>query len=377
LLAESAYVQAQILACHLMLLEGICFYNSIGLRVLEILRDLLPDSLFFKWKYGVSLLINNRTEGLLYLHESCQRCPGVSKMYQALYLGYRVDGNVDACSYWRKEAITRSEGVAEVIKKQDWRWTSLPADSPFTYLLFDGISLSVEASLRSFVTSVLLIDEDWFEPEMKFWRTHLKPGMVVIDVGANVGVYTFSAATRVGSTGRVIAVEPTTLCVQCLHQTIQVNDFQQVSVYAAAASDTEGSLSFRVSANSELNEVVISNVEESDLITIPCLPLDTICEKENIQRVDLLKIDAEGHELSVLKGALHLLTNFQPVILYENVAGASGLNLPVYDFLKTQGYQLYRYRSFSNDLIQIESPAELSGLLNVIAISAKDAAHIG
>jgi hypothetical protein len=118
-------------------------------------------------------------------------------------------------------------------------------------------------------------------------------------------------------------------------------------------------------------------VEGSDLITIPCLPLDMICEKENIQRADLLKIDAEGHELSVLKGALHLLTNFQPVILYENVAGASGLNLPVYDFLKTQGYQLYRYRSFSNDLIQIESPAELSGLLNVIAISAKDAAHIG
>jgi FkbM family methyltransferase len=377
LLAESAYVQARILACHLMLLEGICFYNGMGLRVLEILRELLPDSIHLKWKYGVSLLISNRTEGLLYLHESCQRCPNVSKMYQALYLGYRVAGNVDAYSYWRKEAITHSEGVAEVVKKQDWRWTSLPDDSPFTYLLFDGISLSVEASLRSFVTSVLLVDEDWFEPEMKLWRSYLKPGMVVIDVGANVGVYTFSAAARVGATGRVIAVEPTALCVQCLHQTIQINDLQQVSVYAVAASDTEGSLSFRISANNELNEVVASDVEESGLITIPCLSLDAICEKENIQRVDFIKIDAEGHELSVLKGALHILATFQPVILYENVAGVGGLNLPVYDFLQTQGYQLYRYRSFSNDLIHIESTAELSGLLNVIAISTRDEVHIG
>lgn len=370
LLAENAYTQARILACHLMLLEGLCFYNDIGLQVLEVLRELLPDSIFFKWKYGVALLINNRTEGLLYLHESCQRCPDVSKMYQALYLGYRVTGNVDAYSYWRRKAITRSEGVAEVVKKQDWRWTSLPADSPFTYLHFDGILLSVEASLRSIVTSVLLVDENWFEPEMKFWRTYLKPGMNVIDVGANVGVYTFSAASRVGATGKVIAVEPTSSCVQCLHETIQINDLQQVRVYAVAASDAEGSLSFRISASSELNEVVNNSVEEAGLITIPCLSLDSICEKENVQRVDLIKIDAEGHELSVLKGALHMLATFQPVILYENVAGISSVNLPVYDFLQTLGYHLYRYCAFSDRLIKIESTEELSGLLNIVAAPA-------
>jgi FkbM family methyltransferase len=368
LLAKSAYAQSRILACQLMLLKGLCFYNDIGLQILEILRELLPDSVFLKWKYGVALLINNRAEGLLYLHESCQHYPDMSETYQALYIGYRATGNIEAYSYWHKEALIRSAGVTDALSKRAWQWATLPADSPFTYLLFDSNLLSVEASLRSIVTSVLLVDRDWFEPEMKFWRTYLKPGMVVIDVGANVGVYTFSAAARVGATGKVIAVEPTALCVQCLHETIQINDFQQVSVYAVAASDTESSLSFRISASSELNEVVARDAKEAGLITIPCLPLDTICEKENIQRVDLIKIDAEGHELNVLKGTLQVLTSCHPVILYENLAGVSGANLPVYDFLQTQGYQLYRYRAFSDELIKIESATELSGLLNVIAI---------
>jgi FkbM family methyltransferase len=362
LLAESAYVQARILSCYFMLSATLSFYNETGLRILEILNKVLPGSSYCKLKLGVSLLVNDRMEGILHLHESHLLRPSAPEIYHALCLGYRSSGRVEAHSYWRKEAASRNaEGAA-------WQWALLPEDSRFTYLPFDGILLAAEASLQSYVTSVLLVDEDWFEPEIKFWRTFLQAGMVVIDVGANVGVYSFSAATRVGSMGKVIAVEPTALCIQCLHETIQINDLQQVSVYAVAASDTEGSLSFRTSVSSELNEVVANNVEEPGLITIPCLPLDTICEKENIQRVDIIKIDAEGHELSVLKGSSHLLANFQPVILYENVAGASGVNLPVYNFLQTQGYQLYRYRAFDDNLVKLSSVEELSGLLNIIAV---------
>jgi FkbM family methyltransferase len=364
LLTESAYDQARILACFFMLSATLVFYNEKGLRILEILNKVLPDSSLCKLKLGVSLLFNDRMEGILHLHESHLLCPDAPEIYHALCLGYRIGDRFEAYSYWRKEALSRSaEGPA-------WQWALLPEDSPFTYLPFDGILLVAEASFQSRVTSVLLVDEDWFEPEMGFWRSYLKPGMVVIDVGANVGVYTFSAAARVGSTGKVIAVEPTALCVKCLHETIQINNLQQVSVYAVAASDTEGSLAFRVSASSEMNEVVATSVEEEGLITIPCLPLDTICEKENIQQVDIVKIDAEGHELSVLKGALHMLAACQPVILYENLAGASGVNLPVYDFLQALGYQLYRYSVFGHTLVRIESATELSGLLNVIALPA-------
>jgi Methyltransferase FkbM domain len=104
------------------------------------------------------------------------------------------------------------------------------------------------------------------------------------------------------------------------------------------------------------------------LTVVPCLPLDTICTRENIQRVDLIKIDAEGHELSVLQGALNVLATSRPVILYENLAGTSGANLPVYNFLKAQGYQLYRYRQFGNQLLKIASENELPSLLNIIAI---------
>jgi FkbM family methyltransferase len=368
-LAKSAQIQARILASYLMLSAALCFYNDLGMRALDVLDNLLPDSGFIKLKLGVSWLMNGKTEGFLHLHESCQLCPDDPVTYHALCLGYKDAGYIEELSYWCQEAFARGLEATEAMSKQAWQWTHLPTDSPFTYLPFDGILLAAEANLRSIVTSVLLVDEDWFELEIEFWRTYLKPGMVVFDVGANVGVYTFSAATRVGSTGRVIAVEPTLSCVKCLQETIQINGLQQVVVYGVAASNTEGSVSFKFSSSSELNEVVSNDAsQENGLTVVPCLPLDTICTRENIQRVDLIKIDAEGHELSVLQGALNVLATSRPVILYENIAGISGANLPVYDFLKAQGYQLYRYRQFGNQLIKIASVAELPGLLNVIAI---------
>jgi FkbM family methyltransferase len=367
LIAKNAYIQSRILACDLMLSATLFFYNETGFRMLQVFQRLLPNSGFLSLKLGISLLINRRKEGLFHLHESCQLCPDEAAALHALYLAYKDAGNIKASSYWYQEACGHNSQILN--KERGWKWTALPINSPFTYLPFDSILLATEASLLSIVTSVLLVDEDWVEPEIKFWRAYLKPGMVAIDIGANVGVYTFSAAARVGATGKVIAVEPTAICLKCLRETIQINDLQQVKVYDIAASDREGSVSFRVSPSSELNEVVTGNVfEEIGLITVPCLPIDIICAEENIQRLDLIKIDAEGHELSVLKGALKVLSTFRPIILYENVAGAIEANLPVYNFLKTYDYQLYRYCAFKDKLIELKSESELPGLLNVIAV---------
>jgi FkbM family methyltransferase len=63
---------------------------------------------------------------------------------------------------------------------------------------------------------------------MEFWRNSIREGMTVIDVGANAGVYTFSAAHRVGKTGKVIAIEPFSQCIQLLEETCRVNQFSWV-----------------------------------------------------------------------------------------------------------------------------------------------------
>jgi len=246
-------------------------------------------------------------------------------------------------------------------------------DSPFTYVQFESnLLLAVEASFKSIVTSVLVAEGDWFEKEMEFWRNWIKPGMTVIDVGANVGVYTFSAAQRVGSQGKVLAVEPFSGCVRCLEETCRINQFSWVKVCAGAASDRMGSARLSLSASSELNELVANDasvsMESGAFEEVVCFTLDGLMEQENLQQVDILKIDAEGHELAVLMGSQRILLEFKPIILYENIAGSQGSNLPVANYLIDQGYNLFRYQPYLQDLIPLENLNTLQGNLNIVAL---------
>jgi FkbM family methyltransferase len=216
----------------------------------------------------------------------------------------------------------------------------------------------------------LLGEGDWFESEMEFWRGWLKPGMTVIDVGANAGVYTFSAATRVGSGGKVIAIEPFPACVSYLKETCRVNEFDWVKVYGAAASDRAGQIRLSVCGASELNEVIAEDVavEPGQAVEVACLTLDSLIDTEQLTAVDFLKLDAEGHEINVLRGAQRLLAEFSPVILYENIAGAQGSNVEVAQFLIEHGYQLNVYQPYLQQLTALDSLNELGGQLNIVAM---------
>jgi FkbM family methyltransferase len=193
----------------------------------------------------------------------------------------------------------------------------------------------------------------------------------VIDVGANAGVYTFSAAMRVGAAGKVIAIEPFPACVEYLQETCRVNQLDWVKVYGAAASDQTGTVHLSVRGASELNEVVVSNGETlpaGQYMDVPCLTLDSLIEQEKLQSLHILKLDAEGHEINVLRGCDRILKEFAPVILYENVAGAQGSNYAVADFLQKKGYRLHSYKPFIQQLIPLNSNEELNGNLNIIAV---------
>jgi len=105
--------------------------------------------------------------------------------------------------------------------------------------------------------------------------------------------------------------------------------------------------------------------------------LDSLIEKYGVSRVDFLKIDAEGHELQVLKGCNRLLTEFAPIILYENIAGSQGSNLPVADYLRSIGYQLFRYQPYLQKLISVDVNADFQDSLNIIALPQKSSTQLG
>ncbi len=363
---DNSYLQALHLFIADLEQSQLCLYNSIGLRLLNFANQFNVDSFYLKLQLGIANLCNQLWEGLWHLHSCQQLKPDHGETIQCLYLAYNILQDDLNSQYWLDYGRVYYEQNNGDLS---WHWVRLPKNSFFTYAKFDqDILLTVEATFRSFVTTVLLAQQDWFETEMEFWRSQIKPDMTVIDVGANVGVYTFTAAKRVGKMGKVFAVEPFSGCVECLQETCKVNNFDWVTVCEGAAGDREKTVKLSLRSSSELNEIITDESLEGDYQEVNSFTLDSLIDKHNLNRVDWLKIDAEGQEIPVLLGSKEILAKFKPGILYENIAGSHGSNIPVAEFLLSIGYNLYYYQPFLKQLIPIESLENLSGRLNIIAL---------
>ncbi len=370
--AGNGYLQAARLLAEGLWRSQVIFYSQSGIRFLQLAAQIIPDAVLLHRRLGLAQLINHQWEGLWHLHRANQLQPDNAATLQALYLTYRELQDQDKAAFWLQTAQQRKSDSPE------WRWATLPPAIDFTYVpTADGVLLAVDPSFRSIVTSVLIAEGDWFEAEMEFWRSQLQPGMTAIDVGANVGVYTFSAAQRVGASGRVLAIEPFSSCVHCLQETCRLNQLDWVTVCAGAASDRPGTARLALHSSSELNEVVREPSDSTQSAgtqsagqfeEIICYTLDELIEQQNLDRIDWLKIDAEGHEMQVIAGSDRLLSQFAPAILYENIAASQGSNLPVAELLQSKGYRLFRYQPYVQRLIPIQAIEELQGSLNIVAL---------
>ena len=366
--AESGYQQANMFLAEVIRRSQFIFYNSFGTRFLKLANQIFHDSSAICLMLGVTHLMANQAEGVAYLQHGRKLTPENPAILQGLYLAYRGFGDLGKAKYWMEQANALRLKLGR--ENASWQWTSQLVDETMTYVSFDeDVVMAVEPNFKSIVTSVLIAQGDWFERELEFWRDNIKEGMTIIDVGANAGVYAFSAAKRVGATGRVLAIEPFSACVNYLNETCRVNQFDWVNVCAGAASDRIGKAKLSVGSASELNEVVVDDSPVSGSFEeVDCFTLDSLLDKYDVKRVDMLKIDAEGHELQVLKGSDRLLQEFAPIILYENIAGAQGSNLPVADYLRECNYELFHYQPYLKNLIPIEIGHDFQGNLNIIAI---------
>jgi FkbM family methyltransferase len=136
-------------------------------------------------------------------------------------------------------------------------------------------------------------------------------GGMVIDVGANVGVLTVLAASQVGSSGRVLAFEPHPEAYRRLLKAVRANRFEdRVTAYNVAVSDRRG----RVQVVSAV-ATVEAQVAESATGETLALPLDEVEGLAFHAQIDLLKIDVEGHEGQVLRGAREILSRTARVTL--------------------------------------------------------------
>jgi FkbM family methyltransferase len=157
-------------------------------------------------------------------------------------------------------------------------------------------------------------------------RKALRPGDTAIDVGANTGLHTLVMADAVGP-GRVLAIEPDAANTPRIVDNARLNGFVNITVVEAAASDSEGEATLYAPSGAfghayssllvhEGNEWVLGDAKPR---TVDALRLDTIVEREGLRGVTLVKIDAEGFEAAVLRGAHDLLARERPTLIFEYV----------------------------------------------------------
>jgi FkbM family methyltransferase len=135
------------------------------------------------------------------------------------------------------------------------------------------------------------------------------PGTVFLDVGANVGFYTLLASSLVQDSGKVFAFEPVPRNVRYLEKHLTMNAVQNVTLFKAAVSDHPGKATFQEGpSNSE------GKLSEDGELVVDLVSLDDLFLKGLIPLPDYIKIDVEGAEFSVLRGARHVLTVGRPTI---------------------------------------------------------------
>lgn len=142
------------------------------------------------------------------------------------------------------------------------------------------------------------------------FQAAIRPGSVVYDVGANVGFYTLLSSRLTGPSGSVYAFEPAPGNIEALRRHISLNKAANVTLFPAAVSSVSGTEGFDPGAHR-----FIGRLSDSGTLRVEVVTLDELVAKGDVQPPEVIKIDVEGSELEVLRGAGAILERYHPVLL--------------------------------------------------------------
>jgi FkbM family methyltransferase len=152
----------------------------------------------------------------------------------------------------------------------------------------------------------------------------VKPGDVVFDIGANIGAHTLGLARSVGPAGQVFAFEPADFAFTKLQRNLALNPDLEARTYPRqillAATTTEPAPPEIYASWPLKQDDAVHPKHRGRLVTTRNAKVDTLDQvvaREGIDRLNLIKIDVDGHELPVLQGGLAALTKFRPVLVLE------------------------------------------------------------
>ncbi len=198
-----------------------------------------------------------------------------------------------------------------------------------------------------------------FDDEIRILRGYLRPGDVVVDIGANVGASSLRLADWVGAGGTVIAIEPEARNFSELARVVARSKYRdRVSLVEAAVSDRPGTVSIRLNALNPGDHRI-----SADGIPVAAVTLDGLVEERNLLSVRAIKVDVQGAEPLVMAGAKEVLKAHRPIIfseIYEE--GLKVFGFTISDYIAMLGSFDYSPHLVDNGKLRASSAGEVGDI---------------
>lgn len=207
-----------------------------------------------------------------------------------LRTAHQVNRQLHERGYLEWNAVRGAKAAAkaalEGLSGKDRNWVLVEAGSHLMWIPRRSIRQYVLTNYEPFTTALL--------------QDSLGDGAVMLDIGAHVGFFTLRAARSVGASGHVYAFEPAPGNLSVLERNVVANGYKNVSCYGQAVADRVGRVPFILAEANDSNSFYPHPLSpQRGTLTVDCVTVDSLFAGK---RVDVVKIDAEGAEIAVLKG---------------------------------------------------------------------------
>lgn len=214
----------------------------------------------------------------------------------------------------------------------------------------------------------LLQSQVWEKYQTEQFIKSINKGNTVVDIGAHIGYYTLLAAEKVGKYGHVFAFEPDPKNFLLLTKNIKENGYSNVTVIRSAVSSRDGYLSFYVHPTNTGDHSILKNKDRRRKFKVKTVTLDKYFR--DIKKIDVIKMDVQGAEYSVLKGGKNIFVKMKKLILFTEFypssfveAGHKPMNF--LNTLQRLGYNIYDIDEAKKELMKISNYTEFLTLFSI------------
>jgi len=223
--------------------------------------------------------------------------------------------------YLKSQPGFKRSPIRVVMNLLGWRWRTWLGRPVRIHLPRQHLTLSLPPEWHG-AAKLLYIFRDDYEPDLIVLNKFLAPGAVMVDVGANYGIFSLNAARLVGQTGRVLAFEPAQNNFSTFEKNLALNQAAQVSALRMALAEKPGRLRLYHDPDPTRNSLAPgSNAQDFEEVEVNTL--DAVLRENGISRVDFIKIDVEGADELVCRGARETLQTCRPPVFFENNSSAA------------------------------------------------------